>query len=248
MIFNSATGKRVSKQRHKEIKFCKFNSNGRQVASNIEYTSIYVSDSIRGHTIKVLKFQEYKNSLDWSSLKFEKDLVQYVRDDFIEILDTTSTRTAIKVGSAIQLKNAMFSQHPEGRLIAVKKNKETIAFRNLYDTDDSAIQKRKTTKRGIKLKGVLANLSVGLSEDNIMLFIEKGEYYPFDETTIRGMFSNSPIEEINIPEISLADKRLSLFHIRIIDSYAQWSTLKKLDLTNNNISDKGGEIIGNNKS
>ena len=247
MLFNSETGKIILKQRHEELNFCKFNSNGKQIASKIENRSISVLDSIRGHTIKLLEYQDSEKSSNLSTLGFEEDLLLSVRDSSLHILDTTSAKAVVKLRSDSKIENTSFSLHPEGRLITTKKTQDTISFEGLYDTNGSAVQNEKINHKGLNLEGVIANRAVGLSEVNIMLFAEKGEYYPFDENVIRGLFSNKPIEEINISEISSVDTGLTLFHVKIIDSYAQWSTLKKLDLTSNNIGEEGGEIIGNNK-
>ena len=137
-----------------------------------------------------------------NSLKFGEDLLLYEYGSYIYILDIISAKIVKRNISDIKLKSAMYSLHPRNELIALKKSKNTISFNNLYQ-DDSIIQKESANHKGLNLKGVIANLSVGLSEENIGLFISKGEYYPFDEILNQELFSNSLSETTKITEINL---------------------------------------------
>ena len=99
----------------------------------------------------------------------------------------------------------------------------------------------------MNLEGVIANLSVGLSEENIELFIKKGEYYPFNEIMIQGLFSNNLSETTNITEINWVASNITSLHVKIIENYIQLKDLKRLNLSSNKLSEEGGEIIGSNK-
>ena len=233
-FYDYVTGKCLLKQNQKGIEFCKCNLNGKQIASKASYDHIHISDIVRGHTIKALKYQD-ENDLSESSIKFEEDLLLYKYGSFIYFLDTISAKTVKKIIYNITPNRAMFSLHPGGGLIAVEKNKNTISFNNL---DDSAVFKQSNNYKGLNLEGVIANLSVGLSEENIRLFIVKGEYYPFDEIMIQKLFSNSLSETTNIAEISWASSNLNSIHVKIIEKYIQFNDLKELDLSDNKLLDE----------
>ena len=256
LLYNYVTGMCILKQRQQNINLCKCNSNGKQIASKEFKELVCISDIVRGHTIKALKYQDenhkYENTRNSipSSLKFEGDLLLYGYGSFFYIFDIASVKAFKRSLDDITQNDTMSSLHPRDGIIAVKKNKNTITFNNLYQ-EDSAVHKENTNHKGLNLEGVIANLSVGVSEENIGIFVKKGEYHLFDEITIRGLFSNSLSdlsETINNAEISLVSSSLTILHVKIIDSYAQWSTLKKLNLAENSIGDEGGEIIASNKS
>ena len=97
VIYDSVTGKQVLKRRQE--KDVKFNSNGKQMVSSLYGDSdlFYISDVVRGHTIKVLEYQEKNKRSFQSSLKFEEDILQYARDDFIYIIDIVSAMAFIKI-------------------------------------------------------------------------------------------------------------------------------------------------------
>ena len=249
LVFNSTTGKSLWKfQREKEINFCKFNSNGKQIASEINHKSISVSDSIRGHAIKVLEYPGSGRYLSSDSLKFEEDLLLYMIDGYIYILDTNNTKTVIKIKTDIKIPSTMFSLHPGGRLIAVKQNYNIISFKNLYHSSILSQHKKNMKCKGLNLEGTVVDLSAGLSEENVTLFVEKGEYYPFDKNTIRELFSNSPTNTTSNVEINLMNVSLTPLHVKIVENYPQLNNLKRLNFAHNNLCDEGGEIVGNNKT
>ena len=252
LFYDYGTGKCLLKQSPKNIGFFKCNSNGNQIASKVSRNFIRISDIVRGHAIKALKYQdetdEYKGEgPNINSLKFGEDLLLYDHHNFIYILDIVSAKIVKRDISDIELKSAMYSLHPRGELIAAKKNKNTITFNNFYQ-DDSVVYKERANHRGLNLEGVIANLSVELSEENIGVFIRKGEYYPFDKSTLQVLFSSSLSETMNIVEIKLVYSNLTSLHVKIIENYHQLNDLKRLNLSRNKLSDKGGELIGCNKS
>ena len=224
LFYDYVTGKCLLKQRQKDIEFCKSSSNGKQIASKTSKKFICISDIVRGHAIKALKYQG-ESDLSESSIKFEKDLLLYEYGSYIYTLDIIGAKIVERNISDIKLKSTMYSLHPRGELIAAKKNKNTITFNNLHQ-DDSIIEKESANHKGLNLEGVIANLSVGLSEENIGLFISKGEYYPFDKSTIQVLFSNSLSEIMNIAEIKLVYSNLTSLHLKIIENYSQANNLK----------------------
>ena len=253
LFYDYVTGKCLLKQSPKNIGFFKCNSNGNQIASKASQNLIHISDIVRGHAIKALKYQDEKDEgmdkvdPNLNSLKFGEDLLLYEYGNSIHILDIVSAKIIKRNISNMKLNSTTSSLHPRGELIAVKKNKNTITFNNLYQAD-STIQKESANHKGLNLEGVIANLSVELSEENIGVFIKKGEYHPFDEIMIQELFSNRLSETTNIAKISLESSNLTSLHVKIIENYLQLNDLKRLDLSSNKLSEEGGEIIGCNKS
>ena len=213
LLYQSTTGERLRNQRQRGIESCKISSNGKQIAckskGRVEYVYssktrkfemeqevvIQISDVVRGHSTKVLKYLLPDSNL--GSLKFEGDLLSYMRDNCVHILDTTGTKAVSETKcdtktEETKIEITMFSLLPEGRLAATVKNGNTISFKNLYHSDDDfAIWKENMNLKGLNLQGITATPSVGLSEENIMLFVNKGEYGSFHKQLIKSIFERA---------------------------------------------------------
>ena len=250
LIYSSETGRNLLKQRQQKAGSCKFSSNGKQIAftSKAKRELIYVSGIVRGHIIKTLNNQDFKKLSNLNTLKFEGDLLLYARDSFICIANMLSAKSVTTIKTDMGLKDTMYSFHPECHMIAAVKNKNTVSFINLYRSGSPTAQKENMNTKGLSLEGVIANPSIGLSEENMMLFFRKGEYYPFNENMIRGIFPNSSFDTNNVLEIDLEAAKLTLLHVKIICACLHWSNLKTLNLASNNLGDEGGKIIGKNES
>ena len=115
LFYDYVTGKCLLKQRQKDIEFCKCSSNGKQIASKTSKKSIYISDIVRGHAIKVLKYQVEKDEEDEDEIRFKSELIKirekifllYEYGNFIYILDIVSAKIVKRNISNIKLNSTM---------------------------------------------------------------------------------------------------------------------------------------------
>ena len=249
-LCNSITGRLLWRQRE-ALGFCVLSSDGKQVASGVNKEFIYISDSVRGGlTIKVLGDQINDDSSGQSpifSFHPNDKLALLSTNKAIEVLDI-SNGLSIKQVAQSRIDQKRYSLHPDGQFIALIDDKNTICFESIYHDNSEFQPRRDTDRKGLNLQGATANRCGELSEKNIMLFVDKGEYYPFDKSIIQGIFSKKPEDANSTEEVNLAAADLNSTHARIIANCVHWCNLRKLNLWSNQLEDDGGELIGNSKS
>ena len=97
------------------------------------------------------------------------------------------------------------------------------------------------------LKGVIVNCSIKLSDKNVEILQEKGDYV-FDKEIMQWLFPQELNHAMKVREISLVDKKLTQFYVRAIGSDIHWINLRNINISKNKINDEGVETIANNKT
>ena len=252
LLYHSGTGKLIRKlenviERPKAVRN-RFSSDGKQIALSTE-EKINILDCIRGHMIKALKHANgnyYSGILDSTfspcgtlmlSAKYNTLQIQNIADREYEMLHLNEGITHYSIDPA----------EPDQITLTLKDKK--IVFLEVEIMRQ--FQKTPLTKgahdSGLSLAGTNIDDSLGLSEENILIFDQNGDYFGFEKENIQELILNDRKADMDkITEIKLNIGYRGAHSAQIIGRSGKWINLERLDLSGNNISDKDALNLGSN--
>ena len=94
-------------------------------------------------------------------------------------------------------------------------------------------------RKDLNLDGVSIDDAIGLSDSNVSIFNQQGDYKGFKNNEIRELLLGDERQQFgNVTTIELKDRGLDNKSANIITRNSKkWINLKKLDLSKNNLSD-----------
>ena len=110
------------------------------------------------------------------------------------------------------------------------------------------VQLRGTNSCGLNLENLIANPSVGLSQQNIEILQEKGLYMIFCPEMNDKLFHRHSLNNESIHEITFTPGKLAPIHVQMIANNVEWIYILKLNFSNNKLGYAGAKIIGSNQS
>ena len=254
VLLNSSTGKAVFRYR-RAATFWKLRADGKVIASGKSGGGVYILDSLRGHTFKLLSTS--KKALDAYSVCSGS----FTSDRKLFFSTTTSIHNLQDIASGIRIKCGIFGSelfeqsyafNPYSQHIATVESRTMVSFKRISIADNlyppTIRGERAAISKGLNLKGAVFNGCMGLSEENLSLLQQKRSYGKFNEDTIQKLIPNDPVNAKEVTEIKLVSAKLAPVHAKIIGNDSQWLNLISLEISNSAIEDKGGEVIGNNST
>ena len=234
-LCNIATGKPILKL-NQRTNYCKLSSDAKQIASWYGDRTIRISDSVRGHSVKSLKTRMVK------SFQLIGQQILIRKGNKITARDVSDGKKTVLIPSMYKPYSRYYklSINLLDNHFACLETASNVSFQQL-SLPDIANWK-------LNLQGAVVNGSNGLSEENITLFLKKGDYGVFDGDMLKYLFPRSVRESENIREISFIYRKLAPVHAKIIGKDINWRNLQKLDLSGNFFKDLGGQAIVSNES
>ena len=231
----------------------KFHDDGRQVALGTTNGGIHVLDYVRGCLIKTLQCPNKKEYLyidQVVDISFSSCGTNLISADMInlKIEDIADGNHLIKfLGGRIRQIAVNPIIQMQGVKVSVNSFTKSIAREVLERVNFSMI--KGTNSKGLELSGANIDGSLRLSEENIMLFDQKGDYQGFGTENIQKMILNTKGPGLeNITTIDLKNREINARGASVLGRNQNWCNLRKLDLSMNEISDDGAVEIAKNKS
>lgn len=204
-LYSTTTGKYIRKglrvKQGVNASDSEVSSDGRQIAVGTMNGTNYLIDCVRGHLCKFLKHASLPTH-NWSSN--EKVMISVAGSCF-QFQETTGNRcTQYWFLAPI----SQYSMDPYGtNQIAVLLNDKTVTFLN-SELSQNAV--KGPQKKELSLTGANIDDSLEISEENIMIFDQKGDYNGLGKKSIQELFLNSQSEELEkITIIDLSHRNLS---------------------------------------
>lgn len=250
-LYNLVTGKPIYKQKQGSSEV-RVSSHCYQLA-NLSYPNelAFITDYIRGNILKSLSLRKFSYndfSTGWSFGLDGRSIVTPQGASNLCIQDIAYPEDLIKpFHSESHYTSKNYSLRADGKQIAFVGNASTISFFNFLPIQQNAPLKGIYNK-GLSLKGANISGSRGLSDKNIRIFRDKGDYLDFDDEVIKKYFLCSSTESENRQELSLVDAKFTKLKGQVIEKEPGCANLRKLDLSENSIGDAAGRTIAINKT
>ena len=203
-LCNAATGRHMQKlhiqSRDSIAKSYKFNSDGKQTAVGSVDGAVNISDFIRNHLIKYPNILISENS---SLFDFYSTKLIVAKDSIIGTFDTASVELLQHKNLCAKVED--FNINPVAtEQLAVLLDNSSIVFWSLSNSkrkyESTAI--KGTNQQGLSLCGVNLDNSNELSEKNVLIFNQEGDYIGFRPNEIRELLLIDPkqtLENVTVP-------------------------------------------------
>ena len=250
-LYNLTNGKSVLRQRPLQswglFKYSKLSSDGKKIISGLEGRYTLISDSVRGHVFKSLVNKIISDQICIGSLHFDERLVYWKARNDLMIQDIAGANV---IGSVSITQSSSFD--PFSLQMATLEINNASPFKGYLKFDRpfdcTVLPFQGSNFKGLNLLGAIVNGSIGLSQENIAIFQERGNYGKFPQDMMRKLFPDNPEDAKNVREIVLSDAKLDAIHVQMIGCDCLWVNLQRLDLSMNKIGTEAIEALGNNKS
>ena len=256
-VISSRTGICLKKYRRKLERFQQirqglFLPNERQVVFGADRRFLMLNDHIRGVQIKYFTSLDicFKNhdGKSYLSLDAEGLLVN-------DLLEPKNRKYLLK--RALTQKMGKFSFAPVELNYRICPNNNLVAefsvedkvlkFWNIPESFCGNQMNKILQNNELNLRGVRIDCAEGLSEENFLLFQQKGSYSSFDENVMDELILGSS-EKKHIKEINLSCSKLNDDGALIIGQNTRWINLEQLLLNGNCVGDAGAAVIASNSS
>ena len=242
----SPDGKQVAVGVHDEVMHLRINNSG----------TIAVLDYVRGHHIKSLKHYAINEIYSMDSRYLLKTLFSPCGTKMITTLGSSLKVQDIAsgMGQKKNLKNIIscYAIDPvyQNQIVTfTNANNATFSEFLTLNHGQRANVLKGVNKKGLNLTGVNIDGSKGLSDLNITIFDERGDYRGMGIGQIKELILNNQTSSTEkITAIDLSSRGLSTEGARIIGRHLKWVNLQRLDMSQNMIGVKGATVISCNSS
>ena len=246
-LYDSADGRYIRKFGHvydlSEANSCRLSASGIQMVVGIE-GMFDMLDVVRNHPIKNFEHlldedDEIVQGEDTQTMNFSLSrfatYVASTRNSSIKIQDTADGEYVLK-NSGYKIKSHLMDPF-DPNLLTILLDKKVISF-----WDSNAVGGERTL---LDWDGTNIDDATGLSEENVMVFFQKGDYTALGKEEIQELVLNGTDPE-TITKIDLSKRNSSPHLAHIIGRSSKWRNLERLDLSSNNILDEGALQIAKN--
>ena len=238
MIWNRTTRRRLAqfRNRQKDIK-CKYLMKGSQIVAQSSSDKFLVYDTVRGHLMKFFRKQ--------SAYLSDGQLALIGSDEKVLSLDMASGKAILQFkDNTMNFASSPFAVSSDFKQIAFAKDKMLYVYNNFSKLQTQEKQSRDMNR--LNLHGTIIDFAAKLSEENIQVFTQIGDYQSLEgcmQKILQSKLDHSEIIEVNLSNIPISDKRAE-----IIGRNLTWQNLQKLELRACNIQKSGAIALGNNIS
>ena len=248
LLYNSVTGRYLQKYEDKTEAFApntgNFSSEGKQYVTEKLSGNMDIVDCIRGHLIKTMIKTGFGRSASFSL--FSPCGTQLISRR-LNALRTQSVADGWPTSKPLDTEILGFSLDPDehGQIGLLLKDKRVIHEEiEVLKNPWKVIPTKGSTNKGLNLVGSNIDDALGLSEENITIFCQKGDYSGFGEEKFKVLILNdrtSDLEKITHIKLNVGGRGAL-----VIGRNSKWPNLQRLDLSGNNLSDKDAVKVGHN--
>ena len=227
----------------------RWNFEGKQLLMKTDDGKTHILDSIRGYIGKYFreKYNYWDNRFENPSFSLcgTKILSRSVRGTKLKIENVADGSFYMK---KLQQKIMHYSvDSSDYSQVAVVLEDRSVV---ILETTETSPSNKGINNRGLNLIGSNFDGSFGLSEENIRLLNERGDYQGFEKNEIRELLlKDRRIDRVDkITKINLRSRNMDIRRAKIIGRNSSWVNLKELDLSQNSFLDEGGVEIASNLS
>ena len=250
MVYHSITGQYIRRYQYiyagKGIKNCKFNSDDKQIAIEIDEGKIFVLDSIRGHLKNYFRHQNYS----FKSSQMVKPLLSRCGSWMI-----STNKNSFKIHKIAacgghelkyfqnQIRDYTIDPLDHTQIVALLDDNKVISIKTKSSKSNPIIVTGANLK-GLNLTGVNIDASIGLSEVNLKLFKQHGDYSGIEKEKMHELILNSSKSDMEkLVQIDLSNRNLEPRGVTVISRNFKRTNLQKLDLSMNGMSDESAVEI-----
>ena len=226
-------------------------SDGKWILVGICYGMIHIIDFIRGHISKSPKHMFSscgKRSLNsYISCSTDEKLMMSTTANFFQFQDTNGEDWGLY---SLEAKINQYSMDPgSANHIAASLHDKTVTFleSNFPQNRSKYCEIKGSNEKGLRLVWANIDDSSGLSEENVMIFDQRGDYEKFGKKNIQELILSNQAQELEkITTLDLSNRKLRPSGTVVIGRNTKWTKLEHLDLSYNGITDEKAVHIGNN--
>ena len=251
-FYNAITGRYTCKFKTRfeyQATHTNFNSEGNQVVIGRDNGSLLILDGIRSHLIKFLKDNCADCVASLQNPKFGGDGTQII-STIGRTLEFRNAADSEYEGKELDDQLIHYSIDPVGNgQIAVLLRGKKVMFTEVeaLKNDHRVTPITGVSHRGLCLAGTNIDDSRGLSDENIMLFDQRGDYYGFGKEKIKELILNSQTANLaKITTIHLCIGSRGSQCAQVIGRNSNWINLESLNLSGNGINDGDTVALGKN--
>ena len=234
-----------------------FSREAKQAIAGFTDGSTIILDSIRGHVVKTLKDEDYNGNVKQYRLvnpsfaSRSKEIISatiHMGRDVMQVQNSADGEIELHYAPLHEAAlSRCYSADPVYQTnIALVTESKTIS---LIETTRLPRDFQTAIKHNLRqvdkfFAGANIDNAFGLSEENIMIFDQVGEYKGIGKDQIRKLFLNSRISDLEkITTVELSDRKLDWRSARIISRNSKWINLRRLDLSTNNIFNGNEDFV-----
>mgnify|MGYP000856791752 FL=1 len=230
-----------------------FSSDGKQIVVENSIDPINIFDCLRGYLIKSYEINEddaYQPSSPGPSFSSYNSQILSVNGTNVRTRDVA---TGIYKEKAFYHEVKCYSMHPASPsgIFGLTEAKPFVFLESLMLQQERSAKNdlNGINKKGFSVTGTNIDSTKGLSEENIMIFEQVGDYKGFETNNIQELFFNDQLSALEkITYLDLSYGNLGYQGAKIIGRNIKWVNLRKLDLSNNSIAEEGAVALAMNKT